>query len=134
MMARYAFTPVYLTMKFLKSCISFWNRCFALHARAVTYSNYKKHNTVKVFIAVAPNGSIGFISKAWGGRVSDQQITPKWEFLSLLECGDEVLAVCRPTCKLLLPSFTKGKNQLSQKELKNQEDWLECLPCNDSLC
>ena len=38
-------------------------------ARALTYSNYKKHNTAKVLIAVTPTGSVCFISKAWGGRV-----------------------------------------------------------------
>lgn len=33
-------------------------------ARAQTYSNYKKHNTVKVLIGVAPTGTICFISEA----------------------------------------------------------------------
>ena len=97
----------------------FIERPVALHARPVTYSNYKKHNTVKISIAVAPTGSIGFISKAWGGRVSDKEITQKCGFLSLLEYGDEVLAdrgfnveddlaVCG--ANVLLSSFTKGKN------------------------
>ena len=82
---------------------------------------------MKVFIAVAPTGSIGFISEAWGGRVSDKEITQKCGFLNLLEYGDEVLAdrgfnvvddlaVCG--AKLLFPSSTKGKNQLSQKEIE----------------
>ena len=105
----------------------FIERPVALQDRAATYSNYKKHNTVKVFIAVAPTGAIGFISKAWSGRVSDKEITQKCGFLSFLEYGDEILAdrgfnveddlaVCG--AKLLLPSFTKGKNQLSQKEVE----------------
>ena len=105
----------------------FIERPVALHARAATYSNYKKHNTVKVFFAVSPTGSIGFISKAWSGRVSDKEITQKCGFLNLLEYGDEVLAdrgfsvdddlaVCG--AKLLLPSYTKGKSQLSQKDVE----------------
>ena len=104
----------------------FIERPVGFRARAATYSNYKKHNTVKVFIVVAPTGSIGFISKAWGGRVSDKETTQKCGFLSLLEYGDEVLAdrgftvdddlaVCG--AKLLLPSFTKGKNQLLQEKV-----------------
>jgi len=39
--------------------------------RAQTWSNYKKHNTVKFLIGVTPQGTIDFISKGWGGRVSD---------------------------------------------------------------
>jgi len=37
-----------------------------------TYSNYKKHNTVKVFISIAPTSAIMFISSVWGGGVSDK--------------------------------------------------------------
>ena len=92
----------------------FIERPVALHPRAATYSNYKKHNTMKVFIAVGPTGSIRFIFKAWSGRVFDKEITQKCGFLNLLEYGDEVLAdggfnvdddlaVC--VAKLLLPSF-----------------------------
>ena len=47
---------------------------------------------MKVFIAVAPTGSIGFISQAWGGRVSENEITQECGFLNFLEYGNEVLA------------------------------------------
>ena len=52
----------------------------------------KKHNSVKAFIAVAPTGSVAFISQAWGDRVYDKEITQKCEFLDKLECRDCVLA------------------------------------------
>ena len=37
-------------------------------ARAQTYSNYKKHNTVKFLDGITPNGAFSFLSKCWGGR------------------------------------------------------------------
>ena len=46
-----------------------------LMARAQTYSHYKHHNTVKFFIGITPQGVIAFISKGWGGRVSDKYLT-----------------------------------------------------------
>ena len=43
-------------------------------ARAQTYSNYKRHNTIKFLIGITPNGSISFLSRCWGGRVSDKNL------------------------------------------------------------
>lgn len=49
----------------------FIERPSSLEARAATYSQYKKHNTVKFLIGISPTGSISFVSKGWGVRVSD---------------------------------------------------------------
>ena len=35
-------------------------------ARAMTWSNYKHHNTVEFLIGISPQGVISFISKTWG--------------------------------------------------------------------
>jgi len=45
----------------------FIERPISLVARAQTWSNYKKHNTVKYLIGITPQGSVSFISKGWGG-------------------------------------------------------------------
>jgi hypothetical protein len=67
-----------------------------LHARAKVpvYSNYKKHSTVKVFIACNPLGSVTFLSKAWGGHVSDNELVRSSGYISLKyhQPGDQILA------------------------------------------
>ena len=44
----------------------FIERASSLIARAMTWTNYKHHNTVKFLIDITPQGVISFISKAWG--------------------------------------------------------------------
>lgn len=105
----------------------FLDRPSSLIARAMTWSSYKHHNTVKFLIGITPQGSVSFISKAWGGRVSDKYITENSGFLSNLLPGDIVLAdrgfdiadsVSFYRAKLYIPSFTKGKKQLSAQEVE----------------
>ena len=36
-----------------------------------TYLDYKSHNTFKFLVAISPTGAVIFVSKCWGGRVSD---------------------------------------------------------------
>ena len=96
-------------------------------ARSKTYSDYKKHNTVKFLIGITPCGSICFLSRCWGGHVSDKNLTQQSGFFSYLEPGDVVLADCGFTiaediavhgAKLEIPAFTRGKTQLSQHEVE----------------
>ena len=55
--------------------------------------DYKKHNTIKFPVGIAPNGMIAnFLSKAWGGRASHQHITKASGFLHIPEPGDLILA------------------------------------------
>ena len=105
----------------------FTERPSSLIARAMTWSNYKHHNTVKFLIGITPQGVISFISKAWGGRVSDKHVTENSGILRKLLPGDITVAdrgfdiadsVGFYQAKLYIPAFTKGKKQLSAQEVE----------------
>ena len=93
-----------------------------LKARAQTWSNYKHHNTAKFLIGISPQGAITFISKGWGGRVSDVYLTEHCGLLENLMPGDMILADRRFNihesvglycAEIKLPASTRGKKQLS---------------------
>jgi len=57
--------------------------------QALTWSEYKKCNTLKYLISSTPDGFINFVSNGFGGRISDTLITEKSGLLNVLpeECG-----------------------------------------------
>ena len=93
-----------------------------LLARAQTFSSYKHHNTIKYLIGITPQGTVSYISKGWGGRVSDKYLTEHSGILNYLLSGDTILAdrgfdiqesVAVWAVKVSIPAFTKGKKQLA---------------------
>lgn len=84
-----------------------------------------------MLVGIAPNGLISYISECWGGKVSDKQLVLLTDFTKKLEYGDAVmadrgfnvteeLAVLGVT--LVVPAYTKGKNQLSQIEVTESRE------------
>ena len=98
-----------------------------------TYSNYKGRFTVKFLIACAPSGEITFISKGFGGRCTDTELTIKSGFLSHIEQDDLILAdkgfpnietgVSEAGGILVMPPFKQKERQFSAKE---NEDGYKC--------
>jgi len=111
-------------------------------ARAETWSAYKHHNTVKFLIGITPTGSVSFLSKSWGGRVSDKYITEHCGFLDKILPGDLILAdrgfdikesVGSLCGHVYTPAFTRGQRQLSAadiestRKLANVRIHVECI-------
>ena len=49
-------------------------RATNLDARKKTFSNYKHHDTVKFLVGISPNLAVNYVSRAWGGRASDNTL------------------------------------------------------------
>ena len=126
------FKPQYSRATCIIDCSEiFIQRPTSLTARSQTYSNYKSRNTVKFLIAISPTGAIIFVSKCWGGRASDKHITSHSGFLNKLIHGDLVLAdrgfditeaLACYGANLAIPPFTKGKPQLSCREVETARE------------
>ena len=83
---------------------------------------------MKYLIGIAPQGTVSFISKGWGGRTSDKHLTERSGFLDHLNPGDVILAdrgfdvadsVGLYNAELKIPAFTRGKKQLGPVELES---------------
>lgn len=94
----------------------------------VLYSNYKGGYTLKVLVAIIPNGLIAFMSKAYGGRHTDSFITQDSNFLEILVPGDVILSDKGfPNIKtslegkgtvLVMPPFNTGGGQMSEENME----------------
>ena len=82
---------------------------------------------VKYLIGIISQGTVSFISKGWGGRVSNKYLTENGNILSHLIPGNTVLAdrgldikesTAMYCARDTLQAFTKGKKQLTGIEVE----------------
>ena len=59
--------------------------------RVRAWSKYKSNFTAKFLVGISPCGLIIFMSKAYGGRTTDSQLTTDSGVLEHLESGDIVM-------------------------------------------
>lgn len=123
-----SFQQLYPRIRCILDCTEFFiDRPRDLHLQAVTYSDYKKHNTAKVLIGISPRGCISFVSEAWGGRASDRHITINSGFLDLVDPTDQIMAdkgflirdeLMYRRAELVLPPGAKGHEQMAGKDVQ----------------
>ena len=97
----------------------------SMKSQSETWSNYMRHNTFKVLVGVSPNGQVIFISKLWGGRVSDKVISQKSGILVLADARDimadrgfHIKDILPPGVDLNFPPFEGTRQQLTAKEVE----------------
>lgn len=59
--------------------------------RAQTRSEHKNTNTIKYLLGSTPDGYISYISKGFGGRISDKNLVEKSDFLDWVPSGTVIM-------------------------------------------
>lgn len=95
--------------------------------QALTWSQYKKCNTLKYLLAVTPDGLISFISIGIGGRATDEMVVSNSGFLDLFVPGTFVMAdrgfkkiepyVLQRKCKFVRPPSVSEGVALSKEQV-----------------
>ncbi|XP_077862304.1 uncharacterized protein LOC144343764 [Saccoglossus kowalevskii] len=102
-----------------------------LELQALTWSDYKKHNTIKVLVVITPRGKIGFLSEAWGGRTSDRHITQNNGFMDKVESYDQYMAdrgfdiagdLLLHRTELVIPPGARSHEQMSGSDVKKTKE------------
>lgn len=96
--------------------------------QALTWSDYKKANTLKYLISCTPNGLVNYISPGFGGRATDTCIVESCDFSQCLERGVCVLAdrgfknvqkhLEKSGAQLVRPTSVQAGTKMTQKEAK----------------
>lgn len=78
----------------------------SLSAQRQTFSTYKHYNTYKALIGCTPDGYLAYVSRLWGGSVSDKTIIQCSSLLEHLEPGDAIMVDKGFTFPYLPPGIT----------------------------
>lgn len=81
---------------------------------------------MKYLLGITPAGTVSFLSRGYGGRISDKEITTQSGFLDKLQHGDCILAdrgftiaqeLATRGAYLKIPKFARGKAQMSASDV-----------------
>ncbi|KAE8743715.1 hypothetical protein FOCC_FOCC009666 [Frankliniella occidentalis] len=83
----------YKNLRMIVDCAEFViERSSNMQQQGNTFSNYKHRNTAKVLVATSCHGGVSYVSGAYEGRITDQEIVMQCGFLDILEKGDAIMA------------------------------------------
>ncbi|CAN7948431.1 unnamed protein product, partial [Ixodes pacificus] len=95
----------------------------SLAAQRQTFSPYKHFNIYKAVIGCTADGYISYVSKLWGGSVSDRLIVEESGLLGLLESGDAIMVDkgfklnnIPPGVQVHIPAFRKPQEPQMPEE------------------
>ena len=126
------FKPKYESVKVILDCTEIYvQRSSSILNQALTFSNYKHHNTLKFLVGITPSSVISFVSEAWGGRASDSHITINSGLLDMLDENDTVMAdkgfliedaLRKKKCKLVIPPFRGATPQFTTDQVFDTQE------------
>lgn len=125
-------TSVYCNVRHIIDCTEIYiEKPKDLKLQALTWSDYKHHQTVKVLVSILPTGFFNFVSKAWGGRTSDNHLTRNCGFLDLVEPYDSVMAdkgfqiredLLLRRAEFHIPPGRRGSEQMSKADVRKTQE------------
>ncbi|XP_048000118.1 uncharacterized protein LOC125237175 isoform X1 [Leguminivora glycinivorella] len=96
--------------------------------QSLSWSEYKKANTIKYLISCTPNGLVNFISPGYGGRVTDTCLVESCDFIKCLQPSMCVMAdrgfkhvesyLLKQGVKLVRPPSVVKGSKLSKTEVR----------------
>lgn len=95
--------------------------------QSLTWSEYKKANTVKYLVSVTLDGLINFVSKGYGGRTSDMKLLQDCNYIDCLPEGCDVMAdrgfkqidgsLMQKKCKLIRQPSVEASTKITKDDV-----------------
>ena len=99
--------------------------------QSMSWSEYKKSNTVKYFISSTPDGLINYVLEGRPGRCSDMELMRGSQYLDIVPSGATVLAdrgfkeveadLARRGCRLMRPASVRKDAKMSREDVLNMK-------------
>lgn len=96
--------------------------------QSLSWSEYKKANTIKYLVSCTPKGLVNYISPGYGGRITDTCLVESCDFIKCLQPGLCVMAdrgfkhveqyLRKQGVKLVRPPSVKTGDKLSKSEAR----------------